>query len=154
MSARSDLSAQSDLTLDIPSDVQAIERAVEYVLARCESCIEDDHKLHFHFRVGLTEALSNAMLYGNREDPDKRVRVEVCVEESAVRVRVTDEGNGFDPGTVPDPTAPRNLEKPCGRGIFLMRQLLDDVRFNEEGNCVTLVLRRGRHRESGGGARA
>lgn len=148
------MSTDTDLVLDIPSNVQAIERAVDYVLARCSSCVEDDRKLQFHFRVGLTEALSNAMLYGNAEDPDKRVRVELCFEETAIRVRVADEGNGFDPGDVPDPTAPMNLEKPCGRGIFLMRQLLDEVRFNEEGNCVTLVLHRGRHRQPGGGARA
>jgi len=148
-----EMTPDTDLVLELPSDVQAIERAVEYVLRRCSRTLEDDHRLHLHFRVGLTEALSNAMLYGNSEDPDKRVRVEVCLEETCVTVRVHDEGAGFDPSRLPDPTAPSNLEKPGGRGIFLMKQLLDEVRFNERGNCVTLVLHRGQ-RELGGGAEA
>lgn len=148
------MTAETDLVLELPSDIQAIERTVEYVMRRCVRCMADDRRLRLHFRVGLTEALSNAMLYGNSEDPDKRVRIEVCFEETAVLVRVRDEGNGFDPNQVPDPTAPSNLEKPGGRGIFLMRQLLDEVRFNDQGNCVTLVLHRGRQRELGGGAHA
>lgn len=149
-----EMSAETDLVLELPSDVQAIERAVEYVMKRCDDCIQGDRRLRLHFRVGLTEAISNAMLYGNCEDPDKRVRVEVCLEDQAITVRVADEGSGFDPDQVPDPTAPANLEKPGGRGIFLMRQLLDEVRFNDRGNCVTLVLRRASRREVGGGAQA
>ena len=148
------MTADTDLVLELPSDVQAIERAVDFVMRRCVGCVGDDRRLRLHFRVGLTEALSNAMLYGNAEDPEKRVRVEVCVGEADIRVRIRDEGNGFDPQGVPDPTAPPNLEKPGGRGIFLMRQLLDEVRFNDEGNCVTLVLRKGRQPELGGGAQA
>ena len=148
------MKADTDLVLELPSDIQAIERAVDYVMRRCDRCMEDDRRLRLHFRVGLTEALSNAMLYGNAEDPQKRVRVEVCLGESDIRVRIQDEGNGFDPQGIPDPTAPSNLEKPGGRGIFLMRQLLDDVRFNDEGNCVTLVLRKEPHPELGGGAQA
>lgn len=148
------MNPDSDLVLDLPSDIQAIERAVEYVLSRCDACVDDDRRLDFHFRVGLTEALSNAMLYGNAQDPDKRVRVEVCVEDTAIRVRVTDEGSGFDPGDVPDPTAPMNLEKPGGRGIFLMRQLLDEVSYNDRGNEVTLVLRLDSGGALEGGARA
>jgi serine/threonine-protein kinase RsbW len=94
-----------------------------------------------NFRVGLTEALSNAMLYGNGHDPSKRVRVEISVDNGAITARITDQGCGFDPAAVPDPTAPENLMKPGGRGLFLMRELLDEVKFNDEGNCVTLVLR-------------
>lgn len=149
-----EMSADTEMVFEVPSDVQAIEHAVEHVMERCDGCMQNDRKLRLHFRVGLTEALSNAIFYGNCEDPDKRVRVEVCLEEQAITVTVTDEGSGFDPDDVPDPTAPSNLEKPGGRGIFLMRQLLDEVRFNERGNCVTLVLHRGPRREVGGGAQA
>ncbi len=131
----------SELVLELPSDVQAIEEAVEYVVARCSSCESRARRLRLNFRVGLTEALSNAMLYGNQADPDKRVRVEVRLSTDEITARVIDQGPGFDPRAVPDPTQPENLVREGGRGLFLMRKLLDEVRYNDRGNCVTLVLR-------------
>jgi len=135
-----------DLVLELPTDVRSIEHAVEYVMRRCRSCAEQARRLDLNFRVGLTEALSNAMLYGNSHDPSKRVLVEVAFHGGRLEARVTDQGPGFDPSLVPDPTSPENLMKPCGRGLFLMRQLLDEVSYNDQGNQVTLVLRL----ESGG----
>ena len=130
-----------DVVLELPSDVRSIEHAVEYVVQRCQHCESYAHRLHLNFRVGLTEALSNAMLYGNGRDPNKRVRVEVRLVNGALEARVTDQGPGFDHTSVPDPTTPDNLLKPGGRGLFLMRKLLDEVSYNEQGNSVTLVLR-------------
>ncbi len=130
-----------ELILELPNDIRSIEHAVEYVMEHCSGCCSYARKLNLNFRVGLSEALSNAMLYGNDRDPGKRVRVEVTVCEEEVTARVTDQGHGFDHTTVPDPTLPANLTKPGGRGIFLMRSLMDDVQFNEEGNSVTLILR-------------
>ena len=89
----------------------------------------------------LTEALSNAMLYGNASDPAKRVRVDVMVNDARISARVTDEGVGFDPRTIEDPTIPENITRPGGRGLFLMRELLDEVSYNDQGNSVTLILR-------------
>lgn len=132
---------ETELVLELPNDLRQIEHAVDYVMSRCTACRAHGRKLRLNLRVSLTEALSNAMLYGNGKDPDKRVRVEVMVGEGAITARVTDEGTGFDPGDVPDPTAPDNLEKAGGRGLFLMRELMDEVHFNERGNQVTLVLR-------------
>jgi serine/threonine-protein kinase RsbW len=130
-----------DLVLDIPNDLASIEEAVAYVMQRCAACGDDPPKLRLNLRVGLTEALANAMLYGNGRDPSKRVRVEVAFQESAITARITDEGRGFDPHCIADPTLPANRAKPVGRGIFLMRKLLDEVYFNDCGNSVTLVLR-------------
>ena len=141
-----------DLVLDIPNDPASIEEAVDYVMQRCAACGDDPRKLRLNLRVGLTEALSNAMLYGNGRDPSKRVRVEVAFQESAITARVTDQGMGFKTGCLPDPTLPANLLKPEGRGIFLMRKLLDEVHFNDCGNSVTLVLRLPPARGEGGGA--
>ena len=121
--------------------MRTIESAVEYVMKRCEHCCEAARRLDLNFRVGLTEALSNAMLYGNGSDPEKRVRVEVTMASSRITACITDEGGGFDPTSVPDPTEPQNLFKPGGRGIFLMRSLLDEVSYNDRGNSVTLILR-------------
>lgn len=129
------------LVLDVPSDVRAIEEAVDYVLQRCSECRAQARRLRLNFRVGLTEALSNAVLYGNGEDPSKRVRVEVVIGGTAITARVMDQGAGFDPRSVPDPTTADNLCRAGGRGLFLMRQLLDEVHYNDQGNCVTLVLR-------------
>lgn len=132
-----------ELVLELPNDIRTIENAVAYVMSRCSCCEATARRLHLNFRVGLTEALSNAMLYGNRQDPEKRVRVEVLVGQAAITARVTDEGVGFDPTSIPDPRTPQNLCRDGGRGLFLMRQLLDEVEYNEAGNSVTLVLRLG-----------
>jgi serine/threonine-protein kinase RsbW len=134
------------LVLELPTDIRSIGHAVEYVIGRCPACAEEARKLDLNFRVGLTEALSNAMLYGNHRDPSKRVLVEIAFLDECIQARITDQGDGFDPAAVPDPTTPENLMKPCGRGLFLMRKLLDEVTFNAQGNQVTLVLKL----ESGG----
>ncbi|MDH5589769.1 MAG: ATP-binding protein [Gemmatimonadota bacterium] len=130
-----------DLILELPTDLQSIEDAVDYVVARCDACERAASRLRFNFRVGLTEALSNAMLYGNGHDPSKRVMVEVRINKVMVTARVTDQGVGFDPALVPDPTTPDHLSDVGGRGLFLMKKLLDEVSFNDRGNSVTLVLR-------------
>ena len=130
-----------DLVLELPTDIHSIDGAVDYVMSRCPSCAEHARRLDFNFRVSLTEALSNAMLYGNGRDPSKSVVVEVVLRGDTLLAKVRDQGRGFDPHTVPDPTLPENLTRPCGRGLFLMRELLDEVRYNERGNEVTLVLR-------------
>ena len=130
-----------DLVLELPTDVRTIEHAVDYVIGRCPSCAEQARRLQLNFRVGLTEALSNAMLYGNSHDPSKRVLLEIAFQLGCIQARVTDQGSGFDPRAVPDPTEPENLTKPCGRGLFLMRQLMDEVWYNDQGNQVTLVLK-------------
>lgn len=131
----------SELVLELPSDIRAIEDAVEYVVSRCSGCEIHARRLRLNFRVGLTEALSNAMLYGNGQDPAKSVRVEVLISTAAITARIIDEGTGFDPRAVPDPTTPENVCRAGGRGLFLMRELLDEVHYNDRGNCVTLVLR-------------
>jgi serine/threonine-protein kinase RsbW len=133
--------SNDDLVLELPTDVRSIEHAVEYVLGRCPQCSERAHRLDLNFRVGLTEALSNAMLYGNHRDPSKRVLLEIAFLQKCIEARVTDQGAGFDPASIPDPTTPENLTRPCGRGLFLMRKLLDEVRYNDLGNQVTLVLK-------------
>ncbi len=130
-----------ELILELPNDVRSIGHAVDYVMSHCSDCCAFAKRSDLNFRVGLTEALSNAMLYGNARDPGKRVKVEVTVRMEQVTARVTDEGHGFDPTTIPDPTLPGNVDKPGGRGIFLMKSLMDEVLFNEEGNSVTLILR-------------
>lgn len=130
-----------ELILEVPNDLRAIEDTVALVVKRCEFCESQARRLDFNFRVCLSEALANAMLYGNRGDGGKRVRLEVTLGTNELRARVTDQGNGFDPAAIPDPTRPENITRPGGRGLFLMRKLMDEVFYNERGNSVTLVLR-------------
>ena len=131
---------------EVPSDVQAIESTVADLVERCRAAAFDGPRLTLNFRVGVTEALANAMLYGNRLDARIPVRVEVRIEPSHIVVHVRDQGNGFDPNRVPDPTLECNVERPGGRGLFLIRNLMDEVHFNERGNEVRLVLRRSSNR--------
>jgi len=132
---------ETKLILELPNDLQEIEHAVEFVMQRCTTCQMQGRKLNFNLCLSLTEALTNAMLYGSAQDSRKRVRIEVIVGEHEIKARITDEGTGFDPEGIPDPTSPDHLEKCSGRGLFLMRELMDEVRFNESGNQITLVLR-------------
>ncbi len=145
---------EDDLVLEIPTDVRSIEHAVEYVMQRCHICEAYQKRLRWNFRVGLTEALTNAMLYGNEHDPTKRVRVEVALENGRLEARITDQGGGFDPSAVPDPTEGENILKSGGRGLYLMRQLLDEVSYNDRGNQVTLVLKLEQGSALEGGAQA
>ena len=145
---------ENDLVLEIPTDVRSIEHAVEYVVQRCRTCETYQKRLRFNFRVGLTEALTTAVLYGNAHDPSKHVLVEVALEDGRLEARVTDQGGGFDPSSIPDPTEPENILKPGGRGLFIMRQLLDEVSYNDRGNQVTLVLRLEQGSALEGGAQA
>jgi serine/threonine-protein kinase RsbW len=131
---------QLDYVLELPNDLKAIERSVDYLMDKGREVGFDCDRLRLNFRVGLTEALANAMLYGNCRDPRKRVRLEARLTPSEITVRVTDEGRGFDPGTVLDPTLPDHRDRTGGRGIFLIRKLMDRVEFNDRGNSITMIL--------------
>jgi serine/threonine-protein kinase RsbW len=93
----------------------------------------------FAIRLGFEEAMNNALRHGNAMDPGKVVCVECDIDARRAIITVTDQGEGFDPASVPDPTCDENLEKPCGRGLMLMRAYMDKVTFNECGNQVCLV---------------
>jgi serine/threonine-protein kinase RsbW len=130
----------TDYVLELPNDLRVIERAVNYLIERGQEIGFNQDRLRLNLRVGLSEALANAMLYGNSRDPRKRVRVDAQVTEGVLTIRVTDEGRGFNPAAVSDPTLPRNRKRAGGRGLFLIRKLMDRVEFNECGNSITMVL--------------
>jgi len=96
----------------------------------------------FAIKLALEEALTNAIKHGNRLDPEKQVTIDYRVNGREVRVQVCDEGGGFAPDAVPDPTADANIEKPSGRGVMLIRAYMTDVHFNDTGNCITMIKRR------------
>jgi serine/threonine-protein kinase RsbW len=96
----------------------------------------------FAMRLGLEEAIVNGLKHGNRGDPARRVSVRYRVGPEQALVEVEDQGPGFNPGDVPDPLAPENLERPSGRGLLLMRAYLTWVRYSDRGNAVTLCKSR------------
>jgi len=132
----------AEVALRIPSDVSIIEEAVELIARHCFATWEAPRRAHFRLRVALSEALANAIVYGNGEVESRMVEVRAECLPDAVRLHVTDEGSGFDPATVHDPVTPYDLEVPRGRGLFLIRNLMDDVRFNPPGNSICMTLRR------------
>lgn len=132
-----------ELVLHVPSDLALVAEAVELVATHTPTGILSPRRVQFNLRTVLAEALANAITYGNHEDPAKQVEVRVEARREAIRLTVTDAGDGFDPDTVPDPTAPEALEREDGRGLFVIRHLVDAVDFNAKGNAVCLTLRAG-----------
>jgi serine/threonine-protein kinase RsbW len=92
----------------------------------------------FGVRLALEEALVNAIKHGHKGDPSKEAHLRFHLTRERLIAEIEDQGPGFDPHAVPDPLAPENLERPCGRGLVLMRHYMTWVRFNENGNRVTL----------------
>ena len=90
--------------------------------------------------IAVTEAVNNAIVHGNNSEVDKTVKVEVAKLDKSVVFSVEDQGSGFDFDNLPDPTSPENIEKPDGRGIFLMKNLSDDVAFDLKGSKVSITF--------------
>ena len=132
------------LELEIPSDVRYIEPTVSVVQCHCQTFAFPSRHCTLNVPVALSEALSNAILRGNGEDPHKAVLVRARVDREGLVLEIKDEGEGFDlEECINDPRAPQNLLSEDGRGLFLMRALMDDVeRFDDDGNVVRLTLRR------------
>ena len=130
--------------LQIPSDVEYIEGVVELARQRCREIKLSPTKCSLNVPVALTEALSNAILRGNDATGGKHVRVRAIISETDLVFEVVDEGPGFDVEECTiDCTTPENLTREEGRGLFLMRQLMDRVEsFRDKGNVVRLTLRR------------
>lgn len=114
-------------------------------IALVESLVDsicDEYKInednYGNILVAVTEAVTNAIQHGNKYNPKKNVNVVVKTNPQLIRFVIQDEGLGFDFANLPDPTDPQNLEKPHGRGIFLMQHLADNVSFKENGRIVEL----------------
>ncbi len=144
-----DAGLRVSLNVDIPSDVAYIESVVDLVRLSCAELSYNSHHLALNVPVALSEALSNAILRGNHESPEKRVHLRADVDTSRLIVEIVDQGVPFDlDAESRDATAIENLDREDGRGIFLMKKLMDDVqRFDAEpdlhsGNVVRLTLSR------------
>ena len=124
-----------ELERSLPSELAAISPFVDrlmLLLRKC-GCVPQGES---DVEIALREALGNAIVHGNHENPRKRVYIRCRCEHDGVSITVKDEGKGFDISKVSDPTAPQNITSVHGRGIYLMRTLMDEVRFEEGGVVV------------------
>jgi serine/threonine-protein kinase RsbW len=130
-------SLQANLVL--ASRFENIELAERALLDLCDraGCGGDDE---YWLVTALREAIANAVRHGNQQDPDRWVRVGYAIEDCTVTICVEDEGDGFDPADIPDPTDPENLLRPSGRGIFYMRQFMNRVDFRPTPSGGTAVV--------------
>jgi serine/threonine-protein kinase RsbW len=125
--------------IKIASKAENIRLVEKFIDGMCE-----EHKVNQDFYgnilIALTEAVNNAILHGNGNDPAKNIVVTCFVKDNKLAFSVQDQGKGFDYNNLPDPTSPDNIEKPNGRGVFLMRNLADEVKFNDTGSKVELIF--------------
>jgi serine/threonine-protein kinase RsbW len=123
------------LECSLPSEVTAISPFVDrlmLLLSNC-GCVPEGVS---DVEIALREAMANAIIHGNHEDRRKHVHVSCRCEPGEVSIAVKDEGKGFDINNVPDPTAPENIGSVHGRGIHVIRALMDEVRFEERGAVI------------------
>ena len=130
------------LEQSIPSRTKAAEQIIDALLAQLEA-EHWDSQVVFGVHLAVEEALVNAIKHGNKEDPSKSVRVLVQTCPDQLRVEIVDEGAGFDPGQVPDPTRPDLLNKPHGRGLMLMHSYMTHVEYRGRGNELVMEKTRG-----------
>ena len=131
------------VTLDIASRFEMLD-VVQTVLGQCCALVGFDEEAVHYMSVAVRESVVNAIKHGNRQDEAKRVHLQFTLRDRALEVQVGDQGAGFDPAAVPDPLAPENLLKAYGRGIFFMRQFMDEVShsFPARGGTVVRMLKR------------
>jgi serine/threonine-protein kinase RsbW len=123
--------------LTLPSDPNSVLKVQPFIDEVAERYKLSSHT-HDNILVSLTEAVTNAMLHGNQGDRSKLVSISLRRQKQALSITVSDQGPGFDPDQVPDPTSKECIEKCGGRGIFLMRQLSDECRFMRNGSTVEM----------------
>jgi len=126
--------------LNIPSDLGNL-RLVEKAIDELSMELDLSDEIYGNVLVATMEATNNAIIHGNNSDPEKLVKIEMLMERKELMVHIEDQGKGFDYSIVPDPTAPENLEKINGRGIFLMERLSDEILYLEDGRIVILKFR-------------
>jgi len=119
------------------NNLRIVENAIDEIMNEIGITQENYGKI----LVSTLEAVNNAILHGNNSDIVKMVDVEITYKDKKLKIKITDEGNGFIPEKVPDPTIPINIEAVNGRGVYLMSRLADSIKFSKRGNAVTMIFK-------------
>ncbi len=125
------------IKISIPSLIENIQ-IIESFIDNAKEDFEINDDMYGNIMISVTECISNAIIHGNQSNADKMVHLELQMQQGLLKCSIEDEGSGFDYSNLPDPTEPENIEKLGGRGIFLMRNLSDDVKFEENGKKTIL----------------
>ena len=116
----------------------SIPSLIESFIDNAKEQFEINDDIYGNIMISVTECISNAIIHGNQQDKNKLVHLELKMEDDQLKFIIEDEGAGFDMAELPDPTAPENIEKVGGRGIFLIRHLSDGVKFENGGKTTIL----------------
>jgi serine/threonine-protein kinase RsbW len=130
---------ERSIRIEIPSQLRFIKGISHNIIADAKLMGYDENELRDKIPVTIDEAVTNAIKHGNKFQEDKKVFIEVSIDNERIKMVVADEGEGFDVSKVPDPTDPMNFLKPSGRGILFMSIGMDEVRYNEKGTILTLI---------------
>jgi serine/threonine-protein kinase RsbW len=130
-------SQEGTFELTIASDPSEVQRIQDHIEGQLKQHQFEDRDI-FSIRLALEEALVNAIKHGNQLDRSKKVHIRCAIKTDRFEVGVSDEGPGFNPEEVPDPLCEENLERPCGRGLFLIRHYMTDVTYHPPGNRLTM----------------
>jgi serine/threonine-protein kinase RsbW len=125
------------IKISIPSLIENI-KIIESFIDNAKESFEINDDIYGNIMISVTECISNAIIHGNQNQKEKLVYLELAVENNTLMFTIEDEGKGFDQTELKDPTAPENIEKTGGRGIFLIKHLSDDVKFEEDGRRTIL----------------
>ena len=125
------------IKISIPSLIENI-KIIESFIDNAKEKFEINDDIYGNIMISVTECISNAIIHGNQNDKNKLVHLELQMDEGQLNFTIQDEGAGFDFNSLPDPTSPENIEKPGGRGIFLIRNLSDKIRFEDGGKTIVL----------------
>ena len=128
---------QQKLVLRIKSKPDQIKTLESFVLSLMEKC-KLSQETHDNILISLTEAVNNAIIHGNKKDQKKYVNINCVNRKTKVVIRISDEGTGFNPRNVADPTLKENIDCCGGRGVFIMKQLSDAIQFLDEGRTVEM----------------
>lgn len=127
------------INIQIPSLIENI-RIIESFIDNAKDLYNIDDDIYGNIMIAVTESVNNAIKHGNKEDKTKNVNLSLFLRENLIKFIIEDQGEGFDFTNLSDPTLPENIDKPGGRGIFLMKNLSDEVHFFNNGRTVELIF--------------
>ena len=127
----------NSIKIEIPSLTENI-RIIESFIDNAKEEYNIDDDIYGNIMIAVTESVNNAIRHGNDLQNNKNVLITLHLEQNIITFTIQDQGSGFDYENLPDPTSPENLDKPGGRGIFLMKHLADEVKFKDQGRLVQL----------------
>jgi len=125
------------IKISIPSLIENV-KIIESFIDNARESFEINDDIYGNIMISVTECITNAIIHGNRENKEKLVHLELLMENNLLKFIIKDEGSGFNYNDVKDPTSPENIEKPGGRGLFLIKNLADEVKF-EKGGKETIL---------------